>query len=381
MKKLIVMLATIALAACLVPGMALAADNSGLLADSSDITAQANKDLSKCSIKFTDKQHITKSTENWQFYYVNGKNTAAKPSFDLYYNGKKVDKKKYSVSYKVVWWSGDAEKSKAAKKLTPSASPEATSGNMNSEYRIIAKAKKGSGFTGSYEQATICVADWYNIGRFNDLLLTKAKSSWHYAINGMNRNYYVIPQASVKSAINSLIVKGNYSADGKHDGKLINKKNYTVTYYAAKRDVVAKNMDVLKAKTGKALKSAPTSAGPYVIIIKGKKPFYGSQAILFDVQDKMANVKVAAIANQKFTGNAVTPAVKVTYKGKTLKQGVDYKVTYKNNVEVGTATAIVEGCNKIKTFEFNPSTGPAIVEKNADRFFTGSKSVTFKIVQ
>ena len=381
MKKLIALLATIALVACLAPGMALAAEGGNLQAGSPDISAQADKDLGKCSIKFTDKQHITKSTSEWQFYYVNGKNIAAKPTFDLYYNGKKVSKKKYTVSYRLTWWSGDKEKSKAAKKLIPSASPEATSNNMNSEYRIIVKAKKGSGFSGVYDQASITVADWNNIGHFNDLQLTKAKSAWHYAINGMNRNYYVIPQAKVKATLNSLKVRGNYSEEGKHNGKVIDKKNYKVTYYAAKKNVIAKNMPLEKAKTGKALKSAPTKAGSYVMLIKGKKPFYGTQAILFDVQDKMTNVKVASIGSQKYTGSPVTPSLKVTYKGKVLKKNVDYKVTFKNNVEAGKATAIITGCNKVKTFEFNPSTGPAIVEKNKDRFFSGSKSVTFEIVK
>ncbi len=44
-----------------------------------------------------------------------------------------------------------------------------------------------------------------------------------------------------------------------------------------------------------------------------------------------------------YTGKAVTPAVTVTVGGKTLKNGTDYTVAYKNNVNPGTATATVTG--------------------------------------
>ena len=44
-----------------------------------------------------------------------------------------------------------------------------------------------------------------------------------------------------------------------------------------------------------------------------------------------------------YTGKAIKPKVTVTYKGKTLKKGTDYKVTYSNNVNVGKGTVKVKG--------------------------------------
>lgn len=49
-----------------------------------------------------------------------------------------------------------------------------------------------------------------------------------------------------------------------------------------------------------------------------------------------------------FTKSKVTPAVTVKLKGKTLKKGTDYTVTYSNNIYPGTAKIKVTGINKYK---------------------------------
>ena len=66
---------------------------------------------------------------------------------------------------------------------------------------------------------------------------------------------------------------------------------------------------------------------------------------------------VAAIANQVYTGKAITPAVTVKVGSRKLTKGTDYTVAYKNNINAGTATVTITGKGKYK----------------------GSKSVTFKI--
>lgn len=51
------------------------------------------------------------------------------------------------------------------------------------------------------------------------------------------------------------------------------------------------------------------------------------------------------ISGSKFdyTGEAIEPEVTVTVNGQTLTAGTDYALTYENNVEPGTATAVVTG--------------------------------------
>lgn len=53
--------------------------------------------------------------------------------------------------------------------------------------------------------------------------------------------------------------------------------------------------------------------------------------------------KIAAIADQTYTGSALTPSMKVTVNDKTLSSGTDYSTTYSNNINAGTATVTITG--------------------------------------
>ena len=56
-----------------------------------------------------------------------------------------------------------------------------------------------------------------------------------------------------------------------------------------------------------------------------------------------ARASVSDIPDQTYTGSAIEPKVTVTLDGKKLVLGVDYTVSYANNVEVGTAVATIVG--------------------------------------
>lgn len=71
----------------------------------------------------------------------------------------------------------------------------------------------------------------------------------------------------------------------------------------------------------------------------------------------IANCTVSGIADQKYSGSAIKPKPTVKNGNTTLKEGTDYTLTYKNNVNAGTATITITGKNS----------------------YTGSKTVTFKI--
>ncbi len=79
------------------------------------------------------------------------------------------------------------------------------------------------------------------------------------------------------------------------------------------------------------------------------------------VSNDIALAEVEPVADQVYTGSAITPDVKVTVNGnETLAAGKDYTLSYKNNVEVGTATIVVTG---------------------AGLFSGNSREVTFNIVE
>lgn len=57
----------------------------------------------------------------------------------------------------------------------------------------------------------------------------------------------------------------------------------------------------------------------------------------------ISDVKIAKTEDQTYTGKKIRPDVVLTDGKYTLKKGVDYSLSYKNNEEVGTATAIITG--------------------------------------
>lgn len=57
----------------------------------------------------------------------------------------------------------------------------------------------------------------------------------------------------------------------------------------------------------------------------------------------ISEANVSAIAAQVYSGKALKPAVSVSYGGKTLVDGIDYTLQYKDNVLPGKATVVIEG--------------------------------------
>jgi len=68
---------------------------------------------------------------------------------------------------------------------------------------------------------------------------------------------------------------------------------------------------------------------------------------------------VSGIKNKTYSGKKLTQSVTVKYNGKILKNKTDYKVSYKNNINVGTAKVVIEGVGDYegsvtKSFKINP---------------------------
>ena len=70
--------------------------------------------------------------------------------------------------------------------------------------------------------------------------------------------------------------------------------------------------------------------------------------------------KISGIKTKSYTGKAIKQSIKVTYNGKTLKNGKDYTISYSNNKKVGTAKVTIKGKGTYggvitKTFKINPA--------------------------
>ena len=59
--------------------------------------------------------------------------------------------------------------------------------------------------------------------------------------------------------------------------------------------------------------------------------------------------EIATIPTQTVNGQTpCEPKLKIKFNGKTLREGEDYTVSYKNNKSAGTATAIIKGIGNFK---------------------------------
>ena len=90
------------------------------------------------------------------------------------------------------------------------------------------------------------------------------------------------------------------------------------------------------------------NVGSYNVVVKGKGNYSGTVSATFTINAaNIGDATIAGIAEQTFTGSAITPALTVTLTfGETqteLEQGKDYTVSYSNNVNVGQATATITG--------------------------------------
>ena len=82
------------------------------------------------------------------------------------------------------------------------------------------------------------------------------------------------------------------------------------------------------------------------------------QELLAGASTSIPKLTFGKISDKAYTGKAIKPAVTVKSGSTKLKSGTDYTVSYKNNTKIGTASVTVTGKGK----------------------YTGSKTLTFKIV-
>ena len=57
----------------------------------------------------------------------------------------------------------------------------------------------------------------------------------------------------------------------------------------------------------------------------------------------LSEITIGDIADQTYTGDFITIPFSLTYNGVDLQEGVDYTITYENNIEVGVADVYFEG--------------------------------------
>ncbi len=146
------------------------------------------------------------------------------------------------------------------------------------------------------------------------------------------------------------------------------------------------------------------NAGKATVTIKGIGSYAGSKDVNYKIGKRAVGNKtllgegfeIGQIPDEKYTGYALKPDVVVKDQGKTLVLGTDYKLSYKNNTKIGTASVTLTGIGNysgsyntirfnIVSWDYNDLqarieeqvyTGKAIKPQVA--FYTGGEAVTLK---
>ena len=151
------------------------------------------------------------------------------------------------------------------------------------------------------------------------------------------------------------------------------------TGYALMPDVVVKDGSKVLAKDidYTVSYSNNTNVGTASVKITGNGTYEGSYTTDFKIVScAIGQATCSRIADQTYTGDAIRPSFTVTYNNKTLVKGTDYTLSFKNNVNVGTATIIITGKgnfegNKEITFKITEPSDIS-VDEIADQTYTGS---------
>lgn len=121
------------------------------------------------------------------------------------------------------------------------------------------------------------------------------------------------------------------------------------------------------------------NAGTGTITITGKGIYGGSVKNTFTIKKLgISATAVSGTGNKVYTGSAIKPVPAVKAGGRTLKNGTDFTVSYKNNTEPGTATLIVNGKGNYsgsvsKTFKITARAINDVEVTVPDTVFTGEQ--------
>lgn len=83
--------------------------------------------------------------------------------------------------------------------------------------------------------------------------------------------------------------------------------------------------------------------GTASVVVTGKNHLSGSRTVTFPIEKADISSTEIAVKNATFTGSAIKSGVDVKLGNVTLKEGTHYTLSYKNNVNAGTAQVTVSG--------------------------------------
>ena len=356
--------------------------------------ARNGHDINDCDFRLVTKDDggndiYTAVDGAWALVFLKGKDATFVPTVELYDGNELVDPRNYTVKFERSWWDGDEHMFETVDAIGFPSDDQA-----QSNFRIVIEPVAGSCYMGTYDRETAsieAVNEYALDSRYTDMYFETPDGMPFTGvvddrINGMNPNYHVVPATMVTDYLNGFKLRtgGTFSyEENTHNGKLLTLgTDYSITYYKADPDMRDKNPSpATMAIVGDPLPQAPTAPGSYVLVVKGKGLYDGSDAVLFDIQANADDIEIASIPNQEWTGSAITPKLTVKCNGQVVDPSL-YKVEYANNTGAGEATVTVSGVNPILHWTYNQGLEKVeMVPDENDRFFNATKTVSFKIIR
>lgn len=205
--------------------------------------------------------------------------------------------------------------------------------------------------------------------------------------NGTDYSITYTNNTKVGTATATITGKGNYSGMVKKSFKINTKsiESLTVTLSAtsytfdkkAKTPTVTIKYGTIILKNGTDYSTTYTNnikAGTATVTIKGKGNYSGTVKKTYKINTRsLAALSITlSTSSYSYDGKAKKPSITIKFGSTVLKNGVDYSVTYSNNIKIGTASVTITGKGNYsgtakRTFRIN-SKAPTISVSSGTKY-------------
>lgn len=131
------------------------------------------------------------------------------------------------------------------------------------------------------------------------------------------------------------------------DDVILSNSSYTYSAERIKPDVIVEHDGVALVENRDYTISYKNNlnAGTAQVIVQGIKSYTGTVKENFTIEKQKISQCTYSISAKTFmyVGEEISPSIKIYYKSKLITSGVDYTISYSNNIDAGTAQATVTG--------------------------------------
>ena len=108
-------------------------------------------------------------------------------------------------------------------------------------------------------------------------------------------------------------------------------------------ELIYKDTELINGVDYKVYYDSNIDVGYGRITIEGIGNYSGEKSEIFEIKPKQISEVILKATNVIYTGNKIMPEITVRAENKELSENIDYAIYCYNNVNIGTATVIIEG--------------------------------------